>query len=197
MKKLIAAIAACLIAASALASCSDPLADSNSSDAKSTSSKTSSSASSKSSSAPKKAKEYADSFAGLKSYMQDKGVLTADSEELKKNTNDTKLPDIDGVDYKYGYEYIGAETGEKYTVNGVVIELYEFKDAENNDTIKSVKENDVITLFDKQVQAYLACDGKYMMIYTDKNVKDNDNSSDAYKKMSAAIKAFEAFSPVK
>ena len=192
MKKIAAAIAACLIIASAFASCSDPLSSSNGAETKSTSSKTSSSTSSKMSSEPKKTKAYADSFKGVEAYMKDKGYLTGD---IIKNANDTELPKIDGVDYKYGYEYIGAETGKKYTNNGVVIELYAFKDSESNEFVGSVKQNGLFTLFDKEVKAYLACGGKYMMVYSDKNVKEGDTESDAYKTMRRAIETFEDFKP--
>ena len=192
MKKIIAAIAACLIIASAFASCSDPLSSSDNADTKSTSSKTASSTSSKKSAVPEKAKEYADSFDGLEAYIKDKGYLTGD---IIKNANDTELPKLDGVDYKYGYEYIGAETGKKYTNNGIVIELYAFKDGGSNEFVESVKQNGTFTLFDKEVKAYLACGGKYMMMYSDKNVKEGDTESDSYKTMQTAIKTFEAFEP--
>lgn len=194
MKKLIAALAACLIIVSAFASCSDPLSSSNNSDTNSSSSKTSSSTSSKKSSSPKKAKTYEDNFDGLEDYMTDKGYLT---DEIIKKANDTKLPKVDGVDYTYGYEYIGAETGKKYTNNGVLIELYAFKEGEKNEFIDSVKKNGTFTLFDAEVKAYLTSDDKYMMVYTDKNVKEGDTESDAYKTMQTTIKDFEAFSPTK
>lgn len=196
MKKIIAALAACLIMTFVFASCSDPLASSNNSDTKSSSSSAGQDATEETTKAAAK-KTYSDSFEDLKSYMQDKGILIADSEELKKNTNDTKLPNVSGVDYKYGYEYIGAVKGEKYTNNGVIIELYEFEEGKQNDTVDSVKKNGTFTLFDKEVTAYLTSSDKYMMIYSDKNVKDGDTESDAYKTMQTAVKAFEAFKPGK
>ena len=192
MKRIIAAFAACIIIASLFVSCSDPLSSSNSSETES--SKTSSSTSSKTSSKAKETKTYSDSFESLETYMEDQGFLTDD---IIKKANDTKLPKVDGVDYKYGYEYIGAETGKKYTNNGVVIELYAFKEGKKNEFIDSVKNNGTFTLFDAEVKAYLTSDDKYMMVYSDKNVKDGDTESEAYKTMQTAVKAFEAFSPAK
>ena len=52
-------------------------------------------------------------------------------------------------------------------------------------------------IFGIEVKATLAVDGKYMMIYTDKNLKESDTTSDAYKNREKAIEKFEAFSPKK
>ena len=203
MKRLIAAVAACVIVVSVFAGCNDPLASSNTSETKS-SSASSSANTSKTSSSAKKAKTYEDSFSGLETYMKDKGYLTddmikdADKKDEKTGKTRMELPDnIEGVTYKYGYEYIGAETGKKYINNGVVIELYAFKEGEQNDTVDSVKKNGTFSLFDKEITAYLTPDDKYLMIYTDKNVKEGDTESDAYKTMQKTIKTFEAFSPTK
>lgn len=190
MKKIIAALTACLIIISAFAGCSDPLSSSNKSESKS--SKTSSTTSKTKSSTNKPAKKYNDSFADLRTYMKDKGFLT---DEVIKKADNTKLPPVDGVDYKYGYEYIGAVKGEKYINNTVVIELYEFKEGEKNEFVDSVKNNGTFNLFDKEIKAYLTDNDKYMMIYTDRNIKDEDTESDSYKTMQKAIKAFEEFSP--
>lgn len=190
MKKIIAVLSVCLIIVSAFAGCSDPLSSSNKSESKS--SGTSSTAKKTKSSEKKPAKKYNDSFADLRTYMKDKGFLT---DEIIKKADNTKLPPVDGVDYKYGYEYIGAVKGEKYINNSVVIELYEFKPGEKNEYIDSVKQNGKFTLFDKEIEAYLTDNDKYMMIYTDKSLKDGDTESDAYKTMQRAIKAFEEFKP--
>ncbi len=203
MKKIIAAVAVCLIVIFVFAGCNDPLASSNTSETKS-SSAASSANSSKTSSSAKKVKTYDDSFSGLETYMKDKGFLTDDIIENANKKDDKtgktrmELPDnIEGVDYKYGYEYIGAETGKKYINNNVIIELYAFKEGEQNDTIDSVKNKGTFVLFDAEIKAYLTPDDKYMLIYTDKNVKEGDTESDAYKTMQKTIKTFEAFSPTK
>lgn len=194
MKKIIAALSVCLIIVSAFAGCSDPLSSSNNSDSKD--SKTSESASqtndSEKSTKAKSSKDYEDSFTGLRTYMKDNGFLT---DEIIKKADNTKLPPVDGVDYKYGYEYIGAVKGEKYANNGVVIELYEFKSGEKNEYIDSVNKNGTFTLFDKEITAYLTNNDKYMMIYTDPNIKDGETNSDPYKTMLRAVKTFKAFNP--
>lgn len=188
MKKFIAAICACLILASAFAGCSDPLAKSNTSETKASSS------SAEKAKKTIKAENYEDNFNGLESYMKDYGYLTKD---IIKNANDTKLPKIKGVNYKYGYEYIGAKKGKKYTNNKIVIELYEFEEGKKNEFVDSVKEKGTFTLFDEEVTAYITDNGKYMMVYTDNDIKDDDKTSDAYKTRQGAIKAFEAFKPAK
>ena len=192
MKKIIAAVAACLIIASAFAGCYDPLASSSTSETKSASS--ASETTSGKAKETKTEKTYSDSFDSLRRYMKDQGFLTDD---VIKKANSTKLPKVDGAEYKYGYEYIGAVKGEKYINNSVVIELYEFKDPDKNEYVQSVKKNGKFTLFDKEITAYLTFDDKYMMIYTDESVKEGDAESDSYKTMQNAVKAFEAFKPTK
>ena len=194
MKKIITVLSVCLIILSVFAGCSDPLSSSNKSESKDaeTSSAASQSGDSGKSTKAKTQKNYNDTFADLRTYMKDNGFLTDD---IIKKADNTKLPPVDGVDYKSGYEYIGAVKGEKYVNNGVVIELYEFKQGEKNEYVDSVKNKGTFTLFDKEIKAYLADNDKYMMIYTDKNIKDGETDSDPYKTMQRAIKTFEAFNP--
>lgn len=193
MKKIIAALTACLIIVSAFAGCSDPLSSSTKSESESSSAASEGKSSDKKASSISK-KEYKDSFSDLRTYMKDQGFLT---DEMIKKADNTKLPPVDGVDYKYGYEYIGAVKGEKYLNNGIVIELYEFKEGEKNDYVDSVRNKGTFTLFDKTTKAYLTDGDKYMMVYFDKNLKEDDTQAEPYKVRQRAIKAFEAFSPVK
>lgn len=192
MKRIITVIAACIIITSLFASCNDPLSSSNQSKAKSSSSASSSKKSKSKTSKPKVKKTYADSFDDLEAYMKDKGYLTGD---MIKNANNTKLPKVKGVNESYGYELIGAKYGKKYVNNNVVIELYEFKPGAKNDTIESVKKEGIFTLYDMAVAAYLTDDDKYMLVYNDKSLKEDDVDSDAYKTMQKAIKDFKAFKP--
>ena len=202
MKRIIKAIVACLIIVSVFASCNDPLTSSKS-DTKSSNSSASSEESAKKAKSTAK-KTYEDSFDDLEEYMKDKGYLTddiikdADKKDEKTGKTRMELPDnVKGVDYKYGYEFIGATFGKKYYNNNVVIELYEFKEGEKNDTIESVKKDGTFKLYDAVGPAYLTDNDKYMLVYTDRNIKDGDTESDAYKVMQRAIKDFKAFSPTK
>ena len=128
----------------------------------------------------------------LESYMVKKGYLT---EDAVKYSTDEELPKTEGVKETHGYEFIGADFGAKYQNGNVVMELYYFSAPDKNDTVKSVKDGGTFTLYDKVIPAYLACDGQYMMIYTDKSIKEGDTESDAYKTMQKAIKAFEEYKP--
>ena len=195
MKKIIAAVIACLFIASAFAGCGigDPLNNNSSKSSSSSSSSKEKSTSSKTESKKtEKTKTYKDSFDGLVSYMKDKGYITSDS---VKQSSEEKLPTIKGVDKDYGYEYIGAEKGVKYPNQNITIELYSFKNPEKNDYVQSVKKDGKFTLFDIDIEACLAVDGKYMMIYTDSNLKDGDAESDNYKAKKLAVEKFEAFNP--
>lgn len=196
MKKIIAAAVACLFIVSAFAGCGigDPLTSKTNSSSSKSSSTTSKTSSKSASSKKKTEKTYEDSFDGLVSYMTDKGYITSDA---VKNSSSEKLPSIKGIDYKKGYEYIDAEKGVKYPNNSVVIELYSFKNPDKNECVQSVKKNGSFEIFGIEVKATLAVDGKYMMIYTDKNLKESDTTSDAYKNREKAIEKFEAFSPKK
>lgn len=126
----------------------------------------------------------------LETYMIKKGFLT---EDVVKYSTDEELPKIDGVKETHGYELIGADFGAKYQNGNVLIELYYFSAPDKNDAVKAVKSGGKFTLYDREISAYLACDGKYMMIYTDKGVKEGDTESDAYKTMQKAIKTFEEY----
>ena len=155
MKKIIAAVIACLFIASAFAGCGigDPLNNNSSKSSSSSSSSKEKSTSSKTESKKtENTKTYKDSFDGLVSYMKDKGYITSDS---VKQSSDEKLPTIKGVDKDYGYEYIGAEKGVKYPNQNITIELYSFKNPEKNDYVQSVKKDGKFTLFGIDIEAYL------------------------------------------
>lgn len=173
MKRIIALLAACLISISVFAGCggASPNTISHTENSK---------------------VDYSKEFEQIENYLVKKKCITKD---MVKNFNDTTLPKTKGVDYKYGYEYIGAISGKKYINNGVVVELYEFKEGENNKTIESVKKNGTFTLYDSEIKAYLTDDEKFMLIYTDKSIKDDDTDSEAYKTMQKTVKAFEEYNP--
>lgn len=99
---------------------------------------------------------------------------------------------------------IGAKSGNKFTTkyNGkaVTIELYEYDTKNLNDTAKdviaSVEKDGTFTILElPAVKAYLSDNGKYLMVYTDSSIDDEepDTESDNYKHREEVIENFKSF----
>jgi hypothetical protein len=72
------------------------------------------------------------------------------------------------------------------------VELYQFDTKKTNDTVEAVKKDGKFTIYEKEVEAYVSDNGKYLMIYSDTAVTD-DTTTEAYKTKQSAIKAFKEF----
>lgn len=128
--------------------------------------------------------DYEDNLDGLYNYFVDLGYISKDN----------SVTDMDVA-------LIGAKQGKKYAVSGnLTIELYEYDTDNLNDTaneiISSVKENGKFTILDlSPVKAYLSDSGKYLMIYSDTSIKDEnpDTSADAYIRRQNVIDDFTSF----
>lgn len=179
MKKFLTIVCACLLISLVSAGCGiyDPLSGGSSA----TSSQPASDA--EATVAETKPKEYENTFEGLREYMKDSGYIDYDNDKNEPKKMQANL--------------IGASKGERYTKNTATVELYVYNLNKLNDTakttIESVKTNGYFTLYNEKVNAYTSDNGKFLMIYNDVAVGEDDTSSDAYKTMQKAIKAFKKF----
>lgn len=181
MKRIIAAACAAFMIAATFTSCYDPVKDPNMKLQNGTTASTQ--ATTAAATEAKKAADYKDDLAGLRDYMKDKEYITIEQDDK----NVTKMKN----------ELIGAKEGYKYSMGDVLVELYEFNlsgtNAERDKTLESVKKNGSFTIYSKEVKAYLTDSGKYMMVYYNNKIDENNKQSDEYKKREAAIKAFKEF----
>lgn len=130
-----------------------------------------------------KASDFDDSFDGLCEYFAELGYI-----------------DPDGTVTEMDASLIGAQQGNKYTSGKLTVELYVYDTDNLNDTadeiIESVKNDGTFTILDlSPVTAYLSDNGKYLMIYTDSDIDDDDpdEASDNYIQREEAVKNFKAF----
>ena len=200
MKKLIAAILCAGLMAAAFSGCAykDALDDHGSS---ATSSVQASDASNSDSSTDNQsmdgdvqASDYEDSLDGLESYFAKLGYLNTDSDGKVKDDSVVKMDS----------SLIGASAGKKYatTYDGsqITIELYSYDSSKLNDTanqvIDSVKNDGSFSILNlPEVNAYLSDNGKYLMIYNDTKIDDEDpdKTSNSYKHREEVVSNFTAF----
>lgn len=123
---------------------------------------------------------YEDNLKGLAEYMKDQGYID--------NTDNA---------YKMQAQLIGAEEGYRYLKGAVQMELYKYNPDKLNKTAKDVMEqiekNGEFELYGKKIKGYLSDNGKYMMVYTDSAIVEDDTTSDAYKTMENAVKDLNKF----
>lgn len=110
---------------------------------------------------------------------------------------------LKGEPVKMAADLIGAEKGYRYVFayekGNINAELYEYNTNKLNDkakaTIESVKENGYFQIqgFDK-VEAYMSDNGKYLIIYSDSNLIDNNSPNESNKQRELDfLKAAEEF----
>lgn len=119
-----------------------------------------------------------DNLKGLQKYLTGNGAVSGDPTAMRA-------------------EVIGAKSGVRYQFsyngkNNVTAEFYEYDPANLNETAKnildSVKSSGKFSLMGQQVDAVLSDSGKYLMIYQDTVVKD-ENKANADK----VTKLFKSF----
>lgn len=137
----------------------------------------------------KDAADYENTFAGLCNYLWAYGYIN---------------PHEDNADITYitmDYDLIGAVKGRKYTEQTkkkASIEIYEFDTAKSNATadevINSIKKDGTFTILDlPPVKATLSNNGKYMMVYQDTTIKEDDPENEAYKLREEITTLFKEF----
>lgn len=121
--------------------------------------------------------KYKDSLEGVAGFMEEKGYIKTDGAQKMQG------------------KYIGAQEGYSYTFDNTVVEIYRFNLNKLNDTAKEYIDtagtNGSITLYGTlNVEAHLALEGKYMMVF--KHVSGDDELN---QKLDEAGKYFETFYP--
>lgn len=84
------------------------------------------------------------------------------------------------------------------TKKKATIEIYEYntdkKNATADEVIKSVKKDGVFKIYDlPEVKAILSDNGKYLMVYTDKSINEENTESDEYKLRDEIVTKFKEF----
>ncbi len=181
MKRMIAAVCATFMIAAALTGCYDPASDPNMKLQNGTTASTQASTAA-ATEAPKPA-DFKNDLSGLRDYLKAMGYVAIEQDDKNVTKMNSKL--------------IGAKDGYKYAMGDVTIEIYEFDLSGDNktrdDTIASVKAKGSFTLYEKEVKAYLSDNGKYLMIYTNAKIDENNKQSNEYKARESALKAFREF----
>ena len=134
--------------------------------------------------------DYEDNFEGLSNYLASFGYINPVSD----NENVTFV--------SMDYELVGADKGRKYTEQTkkkATIEIYEFNlkstNATADEVLKSVKDGGKFAIYDlpEVNHVYLSNNGKYMMIYTDKSINEDNTESDEYKLRDEILTKFREF----
>ena len=125
-------------------------------------------------------KDVDDTLGGLQTYMK-------------------KAADFSGNATKMRADVIGAKSGVKYVFghngkNNVTVEFYSFDPSSLSGSakniIESVEKNGYFTMMDKNINAVMSDNGKYMMIYTNSATDDENKSYD--KKVLKLFKGFKS-----
>ncbi len=177
MKRFLITAVSVLLIAMSFTACYDPLSDPNATNPSQSTTETEEATTAKSS------EDYENTLTGLRDFMIDRGYISIEND----NKNVTKMK----------ADLIGAKKGYKYITGNIAVELYVFDLKAENPTrdkvIKGIEKDGIFTLYNEDIPAYLSDNGKFLMVYTNPDIADNDTSSDAYKTMKKAIKDFKSF----
>ncbi len=124
-------------------------------------------------------KDFKDDIAGLCEYLEKSYAVYGDKVQMS----------YDVIDAKDGYRYLF-----RYNKATVQVEVYEY-DLENlSESAKTILENakndGKITIVDKEVEAVLSDNGKYLMIYQDSNAEESNKEQK--ERVIGLFKAFHA-----
>ncbi len=116
---------------------------------------------------------YENDINGLKKYLVDTGCIT-------------------GEPIQMSFAIVGAKDGYRYNFDSITVELYEFDTGNLNSTasniVSSIKESGTFKMLDKDVEAYLSNNEKFMLIYT-----DITNTEQRQERKSQVIEIFKNF----
>lgn len=134
------------------------------------------------------ASDYKDDLGGLATYLSAYGYINP----MKPST----ITEMDA-------SLIGAKKGNKYVeqkMNNVTVELYEFDvnkpSATADEIIGSVKTDGKFSILDlPEVNAYLSDSGKFLMIYNDSSINNEnpDEKSENYTHREEVLEKFKGF----
>lgn len=138
--------------------------------------------------ASQNAADYENNFEGLCNYLAAFGYINpvSDNADLTYTIMDASL--------------IGADRGRKFTEQSkkkATIEIYEYSDTKNetaDEVLKSVKDKGTFTILElPEVKAMMSDNGKYLMIYNDSTLDENNKESEQYKLREDITEKFKEF----
>lgn len=134
------------------------------------------------------AADYPDTYEGLCNYLASFGYINP----LKDNVDSTYVV--------MDYALVGATHGRRYTEQTkkkATIEIYDYSDAKSataDEVLAGIKEKGTFTVLGlPEVKAILSNNGKYMMVYNDKSIKEDNKEQDEYKLREEIVEKFKTF----
>ncbi len=134
------------------------------------------------------AADYPDTYEGLCNYLASFGYINP----LKDNVDSTYVV--------MDYALVGATHGRRYTEQTkkkATIEIYDYSDAKSataDEVLAGIKDKGTFTVLGlPEVKAILSNNGKYMMVYNDKSIKEDNKEQDEYKLREEIVEKFKTF----
>lgn len=134
------------------------------------------------------AADYPDTYEGLCNYLASFGYINP----LKDNVDSTYVV--------MDYALVGATHGRRYTEQTkkkATIEIYDYSDAKSataDEVLAGIKEKGTFTVLGlPEVKAILSNNGKYMMVYNDKSIKEDNKEQEEYKLREEIVEKFKTF----
>ena len=98
------------------------------------------------------------------------------------------------------YALVGAAHGRRYTEQTkkkATIEIYDYTDVKSataDEILAGVKDKGTFTVLGlPEVKAILSNNGKYMMVYNDKSIDENNKEQEEYKLREEIVEKFKTF----
>ena len=134
------------------------------------------------------AADYPDTYEGLCNYLASFGYINP-------------LKDNDDVTYVVmDYALVGATHGRRYTEQTkkkATIEIYDYSEARSataDEILAGMKDKGTFTVLGlPEVKAILSNNGKYMMVYNDKSINENNEEQEEYKLRQEIVEKFKTF----
>ena len=134
------------------------------------------------------AADYPDTYEGLCNYLASFGYINP-------------LKDNDDVTYVVmDYALVGATHGRRYTEQTkkkATIEIYDYSEARSataDEILAGIKDKGTFTVLGlPEVKAILSNNGKYMMVYNDKSINENNEEQEEYKLRQEIVEKFKTF----
>ena len=134
------------------------------------------------------ASDYENDFEGLCNYLASFGYINP----LKDNVDSTYVV--------MDYALVGAAHGRRYTEQTkkkATIEIYDYTDVKSataDEILAGVKDKGTFTVLGlPEVKAILSNNGKFMMVYNDKSIDENNKEQEEYKLREEIVEKFKTF----
>lgn len=134
------------------------------------------------------AADYPDTYEGLCNYLASFGYINP----LKDNADVTYVV--------MDYALVGATHGRRYTEQTkkkATIEIYDYSEARSataDEILAGIKDKGTFTVLGlPEVKAILSNNGKYMMVYNDKSINENNEEQEEYKLRQEIVEKFKTF----